>query len=279
MFYRVLDSGEFQKLEQIGEFKIVRPAASAIWKKSDPELWQNVDAEFLRSEKGQGKWRLLSQKKFTEIQVTCTGVQLFLRPTPFGHIGLFAEQIDYWQRIIQTLSPYSDEKIKVLNLFAYTGGSTLAAAKAGAEVTHVDASKTSIEWAKQNAELNGLQDASIRWMVDDVMAFVKREIRRGNKYHAIILDPPSYGRGPKNQLWKIEEDLPLLIESIKELLSENFLFLHLSAHTPGVSALTLENLLRTYFSDQQNFITEEMYINVESGPTLPSGTSCWMSRK
>ena len=274
--YELLDCGDFKKLERIGDLKLIRPAASAIWQKTNPELWSKVDWEFERSQKGQGRWHSRSQNQFECQAVKCGLLKLNLKPTPFGHMGLFAEQISYWQRIIETCKSSTLRAPKVLNLFAYTGGSTLAAALGGAEVTHVDASKTSVDWAKDNAELNELSEAPIRWIVDDVGAFVKREIRRENKYQGIILDPPSYGRGPKNQLWKIEEDLPKLLEKLRQILSEDFLFLHLSAHTPGLSALSLENLLKSYFGERSYF-TEEMRVEVSSGTTLPSGTSCWMS--
>ncbi|MCB0357811.1 MAG: class I SAM-dependent methyltransferase, partial [Bdellovibrionales bacterium] len=229
--YKVLDCGEFKKLEQVGDLKIVRPAASAIWHKKDPRLWQDIDWEFERNPKGQGKWHNYTKKEFSESIFNCGPLKMYLKPTPFGHMGLFAEQIPYWQKIIKMSKMQSHRPLKVLNLFAYTGGSSIAAALGGAEVVHVDASKTSVDWAKENAKINQLEDAAIRWLVDDVMVFVKREVRRGSKYDGIILDPPSYGRGPKNQLWKIEEDLPLLVENLQNLLVDNFEFLHLSAHT------------------------------------------------
>ncbi|MCB9026448.1 MAG: class I SAM-dependent methyltransferase [Bdellovibrionaceae bacterium] len=276
--YKLIDCGEFKKLEQVGSLKIVRPAASAFWRKQNPEKWKSMDWEFERSDSGKGQWKNISSQKFEKISLQCGPIKLFIKATPFGHMGLFAEQIPYWKKIIKSCQEHG-QPMKVLNLFAYTGGSTIAAALGGAEVVHVDASKTSIDWAKENAQLNGLEEAPIRWMLDDVSAFIKREIRRENKYQGIILDPPSYGRGTKNQLWKIEEDLPDLIEKLKLLLSEDFSFFHLSAHTPGLSALGLENLLKSIFGNDFQFITEEMYIPVETGTTLPSGTSCWMIRK
>ncbi len=276
--YQLLDCGNFQKVERISGVKIVRPAASAIWDKSNLEDWNDVDWDFRRNNNGDGKWVHKTNKKFENTVLQCGPLKLNLKPTPFGHVGLFAEQMEYWQKIISTCKSSQLPEIKVLNLFAYTGGSSIASALGGASVVHVDASKTSVDWAKQNALSNDVDSQAIRWMVDDVTAFVKREVRRGNTYQGIILDPPSYGRGPKNQLWKIEESLPLLIEDLKKILADDFLFFHLSAHTPGISALALENLLKSYFGNANKFITEEMKIMSEYGFTLPSGFSCWMEQ-
>ena len=276
--YQILDCGEFQKLESLGNLKIVRPATSAFWKKQQSQLWKDLDWEFERFEKGQGEWKKKSTTEFKDLSLQCGPLLLKVRPTPFGHIGLFAEQIPFWWKILKACQEFP-KPMKVLNLFAYTGGSTLAAAMGGAEVVHVDASKASVDWARENAELNGLESASIRWIQDDVSTFVKREIRRESHYDAIILDPPSYGRGAKNQLWKIDEDLLSLIEKLKLLLASDFAFLHLSAHTPGLSALTLENLLRSVYGNNHSYKTEEMIISSSSGLILPSGTSCWMSLK
>ncbi len=276
--YKLLDSGSFKKLEQVGDLKFVRPAASAIWSPAKPQLWSDADWEFVRTQGEGGSWKPLTSKKFESYKARVGPLIFHLKPTPFGHLGVFSEQVDYWLKLQEVCHQPEMNKVKVLNLFAYTGGSSLAAALGGAEVVHLDASKTSTEWAKENASLNSVDPTSIRWIVDDVMSFVKREARRGNKYHGIILDPPSYGRGSKSQLWKIEEDLPKLLTEIQSLLEDNYLFLHLSAHTPGLSALSLENLLRSQFGNNQNFYTEEMKVTSEYGYALPSGSSTWMSR-
>jgi 23S rRNA (cytosine1962-C5)-methyltransferase len=274
--YKILDCGDFKKLEIVDNVKFVRPAASAIGAPKDLSLWKSIDVEFERTKGEGGKWHSISNKKLGHYQAEVGGINFNLKPTPFGHLGIFYEQIDYWKKIRNICK--NSTKTKVLNLFAYTGGSTLAAALGGAkEVVHLDASKTSVEWAKQNADLNNIPQDVIKWIVDDALSFVKREVRRGRRYDAIILDPPSYGRGPKNQVWKIEDDLPKILDEIKNLLSDDFLFIHLSAHTPGITPLSLENLLIERFG-KQKFITEEMVINTETGFRLPSGASCWMEK-
>ena len=235
--YELLDSGNFKRLEQVGPYRIARPAPSAVWPaKLNQKAWQDVDAEYFRYSHGQGQW-----KKKTSIPdrwiIEWQGLHLIVKLTSFGHLGLFAEHSTLWPELQKHLLP----RQRILNLFAYTGATTLMAAQRGAEVTHVDASKTALELAKLNAQQNQLE---ARWIMDDVVQFVQKEVRRGCKYDGIVLDPPSYGRGPKKQIWKIEESLPPLLSELKKLCSDEFAFILLTAHTPGYGPQSLLNLLR-----------------------------------
>ena len=274
--YTLLDSGEFQKLEQIGPFKIQRPSLSAPWNKLRPELWQDIDATFVRKSDGSGDWKI-KNKKLSEVIVAAIGPLLIeLKLTNFGHLGIFFEQFDNWCRIYDTITQLkksSDKPVKILNLFAYTGMSSLVGALAGAEVTHVDASKGTVKWAQTNAQKNAVLESSvIRWITEDVVSFVAREVRRGNKYHGIILDPPTYGRGDKKQVWKIEENLVPLLEELDSILenSKNS-FVNLSGHSEGFGPLTLSLLLKQCFKKEMNVSFNEMSIPSETGVALPSG--------
>jgi 23S rRNA (cytosine1962-C5)-methyltransferase len=279
--YQLLDSGNFEKLEQAGPFRIRRPAPSAVWSpRFSKAEWANVDAHFVR-EKDNGEWNIKNQKLKEEWDIEIQGITFHLKLTSFGHLGIFPEQLSNWKKIEEIClnRVRAKKSCKVLNLFAYTGGSTLFCAKAGAEVTHVDASRGSVNWASQNAQLSGLGEAKTRWIVDDVNEFVAREIRRGSKYDGIILDPPSYGRGSKNQIWKIEEHLgPYLLE-LKKVMSDDFSFLLLSSHTPGYTPISLRNQLSDLFPKGYDFIAEEMLIAEKAGRDLPSGTYCMAINK
>lgn len=224
MTYQLIDAGNGKKLEQFGDYQIVRPCAQAVWKSASD--W-NSDATFTREKGWQGKLP-------DEWQITLDDLIFRLCPTDFGHLGLFPEHQQIWQWVSQNIKPGSS----LLNLFAYSGGVSLAAAKAGAEVCHVDASRGMVDWARQNAKLNGLD--GIRWIVDDAMKFCKRELKRGRCYDAIILDPPTFGRGAKGEVFKIEEQLVPLLDICYQLRPK---FLILSCHTPGYTPLVLENLL------------------------------------
>ena len=232
MSYRLIDSGEGEKLEQFGKYTLARPCGQAVWKKNHPELWEKADAYFSRAE-GKG-WR---GKLPDEWSVEIEGLSFHLRTTDFGHLGLFPEQIPTL-RFIQENKPS-----RLLNLFAYSGAVTLAAAKSGAEVCHVDASKGMVSWARQNATLSGLAEAPIRWIVDDVFKFLERERKRGRVYDAIVLDPPSYGRGAKGEVFKIDDQIVPLLELCASLLSDTPQFIHFSCHTPGYTPLVLSHLL------------------------------------
>ncbi|MGE3954376.1 MAG: class I SAM-dependent methyltransferase [Parachlamydiales bacterium] len=234
MSYRLIDSGEGEKLEQFGPYLLARPCAQAVWKKQFPEKWSKADAHFTREEKKGWRGRLPD-----EWTVEAEGLTFRLHTTDFGHLGLFPEQIPTFRWLQQTIKP----PFRLLNLFAYSGGVTLAAAKAGAEVCHLDASKGMVSWARENAALSHLEEAPIRWIVDDVMKFLKREKRRGRVYDGIVLDPPSYGRGAQGEVFKIDEQIVPLLEQCADLLSDTPRFVHLSCHTPGYTPLVLSHLL------------------------------------
>lgn len=281
--YSLIDSGNFQKLEQVGPYRLVRPSPQAVWRpRLEKEIWDKVDATFQRFSGGDGKWNILNKKMAKSWVISYGGLQLQMELTDFGHLGLFAEQQMNWQRIrrLSFDGSRNGREFNVLNLFAYTGGSTLAAAQGGARVSHVDASKTSVQWARDNAALNGLESHEIRWLLDDVQKFTARELRRNRRYHGIILDPPSFGRGAKNEVWKIETDLIPLLDTLKELLAEDFSFILLSSHSNGYTPAAMKNLLLPLAADRPGrFLTEEMLLmETEGGRALPSGASSWFLR-
>jgi 23S rRNA (cytosine1962-C5)-methyltransferase len=282
--YTLIDSGHFQKLEQVGPFRLVRPSPQAVWKpRLDPALWKKVDAEYRRFSGGDGKWTLHNKKLQNPWTIDYGGLRLQLQLTEFGHLGLFPEQIMNWQRIRRLCYDFTREgrEMHVLNLFAYTGGSSLAAAQGGAQVAHVDASKTSVNWARDNAGLNQLAESPIRWLIDDVQKFASRELRRSRRYHGIILDPPSFGRGAKNEVWKIEEHLLPLLDVLQELLADDFRFLLLSSHSNGYTPVAMQNLLLAMTRGQEGrFLAEEMLVTeADSLRALPSGASTWFIRE
>ena len=242
--YELLDSGDGRKLERFGDWVLERPAAQAAWRPDLPESeWQKAGARFDREEgnRWHGRSRLPA-----EWEAEIEGVSFRLSSTDFGHLGVFPEQRPMWRWMREACRERAGrggEKPNVLNLFAYSGGSTLAPAQGGAAVCHVDASKGMTEWARDNARRNGLQDAPIRWIVDDVSAFLRREHQRGRRYDGIILDPPSFGRGARGEVFKIEERMLPLLDQVKALLSDRPMFVLLSCHTPGFSGVVLQNLL------------------------------------
>jgi 23S rRNA (cytosine1962-C5)-methyltransferase len=240
--YELLDSGEGMKLERYGQYVLSRPDPGALWKKNlSASDWQKADAEFIR--KGEkGEWK--AKKELPALwPITFGRLKLLIKPSSFKHTGLFPEQEPNWVWMSELIKK-SERPIKVLNLFAYTGGASLASAKAGAEVVHLDASKKAIDWAKENAELSGLSDLPIRWILDDVLAFLKREVKRGNKYDAIIMDPPSFGHGPNDELWKIEEHFLKLFDLCIEVMSEKPLFFLINGYASGYSPIAYENNLK-----------------------------------
>ncbi|MBM4250712.1 MAG: SAM-dependent methyltransferase [Deltaproteobacteria bacterium] len=280
--YKLLDSGNFQKLEQVGAFKIVRPAAQAVWRPRLPEAeWRSADAMFTRFSGGDGRWERRNRKVPETWSIAMPGGGTFqIKLTDFGHLGIFPEQQANWLQLRDLVATHAVEgrQINVLNLFAYTGGSTLACAAGGAHVVHLDASKTSVAWARENAEVSGLADRPIRWLTEDVQKFVARELRRGSKYHGIILDPPSYGRGPKGEAWKIEEMLPPLLDELRQLLAPDFVFALLSSHSAGYTPLALTNLLGEFAHVKGcQFQAEEMVVVDQSGRALPSGATCLLT--
>ena len=244
--YELLDSGNGKKLERFGDVELERPCAQAVWAPQSPALWKSADARFDRigGHNWEGRANLSSAWN-----VEIGGVVMKLSATDFGHIGVFPETRRLWKWIRTTLNTEKEKKgreLKFLNLFAYSGGATLAAAQSGAHCCHLDASKGMVEWARENAKLNDLQDAPIRWIVDDVIKFLRREVKRGNQYDAVLLDPPSFGRGKKGELYKIEESLITTLDLVHQVLTADPCFVLLTSHTPGFSPIVLSNLLRQY---------------------------------
>ncbi len=241
--YECISAGNGEKLERFGSFILRRPEPQAMWVIENSKLWKNPDAFYHRSNKGGGYWEYF--KKLPEFwTVNYKNLKFKVSPTNFKHTGLFPEQAFNWDFSINKIKN-SKREIKVLNLFAYTGAATMAAASAGAKVVQVDASKGMTEWAKENMKLSNLENADIRFIVDDCLKFVKREFRRGNKYDVIIMDPPSYGRGPNGEMWKFEHNLDILIKECLKILSDKPLFFLINAYTTGISSTVLYNILKT----------------------------------
>jgi 23S rRNA (cytosine1962-C5)-methyltransferase len=275
--YELLDSGSFQKLERFGTVVLSRPCAQAVWKKTLSEsAWRQATASFFRD--GGNQWR--GREKLPETwEIEVDGIRFKLSSTDFGHLGIFPEQRDQWRRIREVCTAFAEKHghaARVLNLFAYSGGSTLAAAHGGAEVCHVDASKGMVDWARQNAALNRLEDKPIRWIVDDVTKFLEREHRRERQYDLIILDPPSYGRGARGEIFKIENDLPPLLSLLGKLMSAQPLGLLLSCHTPELTPISLHHLLLQQFGNLGALSHGEMQLRGSSEVLpVPSGSFCW----
>jgi len=262
--YQLLAANNGERLEKWGEYTLIRPDPAAFWDLPSNEKWQ-ADAVYLRSQSGGGEWKF--NKKLPEKwTINYKDLKFWIKPMGFKHTGIFPEQAANWDFIRENIK-IGD---KVLNLFAYTGGATIAAAKAGAEVVHVDASKGIVQMAKENAEINGLKGHPIRYIVDDCSKFLSREIRRGNKYDAIILDPPSYGRGTNGEVWKIEDSLPDLLNLCKEVLSPSAKFVLLNSYTTGLSVGALSALAKLIFNGKIE--GEELGIPVAGqNIVLPSG--------
>ncbi len=266
--YELLDSGENMKLERLGTIIVSRPETQALWKKEKSELWSTAHAEFTFQEK-KGVWDM--RKSVPESwELSWNKVRFIARLTGFKHTGIFPEQAPNWEWISEKVSKL--EKPNVLNLFGYTGIASLVAAQAGAFVTHVDASKQSLDWAHDNARLSQIPEDKIRWMLDDALAFAKREIRRGTKYDGIILDPPAFGRGAKGEVWKIEEDLPVLLETLKSLLSEKpGSFILINGYAAGYAPRSFAQAAESAFGNIEGECGE-LFIQ-ESGSTrvVPAG--------
>ncbi len=240
--YEILDMSEGQKLERWKDVILARPDPQIIWKKkSFPEKWKNINATYQRSSSGGGSWKY-NKKMPSSWQVKYKNLTFNIKPMGFKHTGLFPEQAVNWDWMINKIKSEKRE-IKVLNLFAYTGGATCACLSAGASVCHVDSSKGMVSWAKENVASCGLANRPVRYIVDDVIKFVNREIRRNNKYDAIVMDPPSYGRGANGEVWKFEENVNELVELCTKVLSDDPLFFLINSYTTGISSKVLENIL------------------------------------
>lgn len=272
--YEVLDTSSGEKLERWGDYILVRPDPQVIW--STPHehpAWKKKNAHYHRSSKGGGEWEFINLPDEWEIRYR--NLTFRLKPFSFKHTGLFPEQAVNWDWFFGIIRS-AGRPVKVLNLFAYTGGATLAAAAAGAQVTHVDASKGMVAWAKENAVSSGLGEAPIRWLVDDCVKFVEREIRRGNKYDGIIMDPPSYGRGPKGEIWKIEDSIWPFLELTAQILSENALFFLINSYTTGLQPAVLSYMLNISVGKRfgGKVLADEVGLPVSgNGLVLPCGAS------
>lgn len=277
--YEVLDTSAGEKLERWGKYILVRPDPQVIWdtKKDNPK-WNDFNGHYHRSNKGGGEWEFRKLPEQWEIHYN--NLTFCLKPFSFKHTGLFPEQATNWDWfssiIKEALVKEPGREIKVLNMFAYTGGATISAAAAGAHVTHLDASKGMVAWAKENAKASGLENAPIRWLVDDCVKFVEREIRRGNHYDAIIMDPPSYGRGPKGEIWKIEESVFPLIELTTQILTDKPLFYLVNSYTTGLQPAVLSYMMNTSLVKRFGGSVEAAEIGLpvrDTGLVLPCGAS------
>ncbi|MCD7982585.1 MAG: class I SAM-dependent methyltransferase [Clostridiales bacterium] len=273
--YEVIDCSNGEKLERWGSCILVRPDPQVIWDtpKTHPG-WKKRNAHYHRSSRGGGEWEFFDLPEQWTIRYSHLNLTFHLKPFRFKHTGLFPEQAANWDWFSEKIKK-AGRPVRVLNLFAYTGGATLAAAAAGAHVTHVDAAKGMVQWAKENAAASGLGDAPIRWLVDDCVKFTEREIRRGNTYDAIIMDPPSYGRGPKGEVWKIEDAIHPLVQMCTRILSDQPLFFLINSYTTGLQPAVLAYLLGTEMKRYGGRITaEEIGLPVSiSGLVLPCGAS------
>ena len=274
--YELIDSGDGKKYERFGNVSLVRPCSQALWRPENPESWSRATATFDREDGNRWHNRGALPKEWT---IETAGIRFRLSGTDFGHLGLFPEQRAQWNWIRENLArtigqrPTTNCQLPtVLNLFAYSGGSTMAAAQGGASVCHLDASKGMVQWARENAALNGLADHPIRWITDDAHKFMEREMRRGRRYDAIIFDPPTFGRGANGEMYKIERDLKKTLSLVRELLSDRPLFVLFSSHTPGLSCTVAANILGQTFPAAQ-IETGEMLLEGRS-LACPSGIFC-----
>lgn len=278
--YRLLDTSTGERLEKWGDVTLIRPDPQIIWKTPKDSAWDKADARYIRSNKGGGHWEVYNKTK-ESWNVNFGPLTMLVRPTGFKHTGVFPEQAVNWE-LFDKLIREAGRPISVLNLFAYTGGATLACANAGASVCHVDASKGMVSWARENAEISGLSDKPIRWIVDDCKKFVEREIRRGRFYDAVIMDPPSYGRGPNGEVWQLEEQIFDLVKLCSGVLSENPLFFVINSYTAGLTPSVMKYVLSQTVAPGRSgeCSAEEIGIKVEkTGECLPCGsTAIWMQK-
>ena len=280
--YECILTGDGEKLERWGNIILRRPDPQIIWNKDNFDMWNKYDAFYHRSNKGGGYWEY--NKKLPEFwTINYNNLTFKVSPTNFKHTGIFPEQATNWDYVTEKIREFKNnnkEEMRILNLFAYTGCATMAASSAGAdEVVHVDASKGMIEWAKENMHLSNLDNNKIRFIVDDVIKFLEREKRRGRTYHGIIMDPPSYGRGPNKEVWRLEDNLKELLDKTKDVLDPNYSFLLINSYTTGVSPISLNNLLSLTFNNT-NVETGEIGLPVtKNNLILPCGIYGKVTRK
>lgn len=273
--YELIDCGNFEKLERFGNVILIRPEPQAVWEKKYPESeWtKQHHIRFKGRSATSGEWIKKDQKTPDRWHITYKNedikLQFRLALTSFKHLGIFPEQAVNWDYIIRNVKNFKTAQPKVLNLFAYTGGASLAARAAGAETTHVDSIKQVVSWANENQTLSGLEN--IRWTVEDALKFVKREVKRGRKYNGIILDPPAYGHGPNGEKWKLEDNIREMMDDVVKLLDEDEHFLILNTYSLGFSSVIVENLILSSFPEVQNLETGELYLQASSGYKLPLG--------
>jgi 23S rRNA (cytosine1962-C5)-methyltransferase len=281
--YELVDSGDFEKLERFGSYLIARPEPQAIWDKALSENeWQKLAMAYFKKDKrsnheisdnlDRGEWVLkkgMPEQWFVNYNYKSMQLKMRLGLTSFKHVGIFPEQAENWNYIFDTVQSFNSNEINILNLFAYTGAASLAAKAAGADVTHVDSVKQVISWSRENMEASKLEN--IRWVVEDTMKFVQREVRRGNKYNGIILDPPAYGRGPEGEKWILEKSLNELLKLCNQLLKEKNIFVVLNLYSMGFSALVANNLINSVFGDKIELESGELFCTDRAGRNLPLG--------
>lgn len=277
--YELIDCSSGERLERWGDTVLIRPDPQVIWQTPRSSIWKTADARYSRSNTGGGKWNVI--KRIPDVwSIGYRELRFNIKTMGFKHTGLFPEQAVNWD-IIADIIKSAGRPVKVLNMFAYTGGATVSALAAGASVTHVDASKGMVAWAKENAVISGVADRSVRWLVDDCSKFAQREIRRGNKYDIIIMDPPSYGRGPGGEVWKLEDEIYPLVELCSGLLSDDALAFLINSYTTGLSPAVMSYILGTLVTKNRGGRTESDEIGLkttESGLVLPCGASSfWLS--
>lgn len=275
--YELLDSGDGEKMERFASYTLIRPDPRALWKKNNPSIWENSDASFKRTDSKTGQWIVKNPPPSPWI-TRYHDLSFTLRPTEFKHVGVFPEQAVNWNWIGEQIN---GKPLNILNLFAYTGGATMAAALAGAKVTHVDAVKSTITWAHENITKSGLEEKPIRWIEDDAYKFVLREGKRGNSYDGIIMDPPRFGRGTKGEVWKLEDDLPKLLSACKQILMPQPAFLLVNAYTADISSIVLYNMISSLMSDHGGTVSggELALAESKTGRLLPNGIFCrWTAR-
>ncbi|PRY49478.1 23S rRNA (cytosine1962-C5)-methyltransferase [Arcticibacter pallidicorallinus] len=273
--YELIDCGNFEKLERFGNIVLIRPEPQAVWSKQLPESeWQKRhDIKFKGRSATSGEWVRKNTKAPDRWHITYknTDIEIKFRLglTSFKHVGIFPEQAVNWDYISETIKKFETPQPKVLNLFAYTGGASLAAKAAGADITHVDSIKQVVTWANENQEISGLKD--IRWVVEDALKFVKREIKRGRKYNGIILDPPAYGHGPNGEKWKLEDHILEMMNDVSNLLDEEEHFMILNTYSLGFSSVIVENLIKDVIKKPTNLESGELYLQATAGSKLPLG--------
>lgn len=271
--YEVIDTGDGEKLERWKDVILRRPDPQAIWPKQAPELWTRAHARYHRSAKGGGEWEFF--KKLPDRWTINYGdLRFYVRPTGFKHTGLFPEQAVNWDWMRARIRE-ANRPVRVLNLFGYTGGATIACARAGAHVTHVDAAKGMVQWAGENRRLSEVDQTRVRWIVDDAKKFVQREARRGNVYDGILMDPPSYGRGPGGEIWKLEDELFPLVEACAKVLAQNAAFMLINSYTTGLQPAVLSNMLVMAVARSRggSVTADEIVLPVTAGGVLPCGAS------